>query len=321
MDISVVLLGGCVACPNKRHTLFISALRSQRDEEIDLHKAVKEQSISPKIMPRNNWMLRLPIVVAILAAFLYLVYPSLSATYNYLYGPFSPVVSYNHDTNNEPVYYDDESDYDGIHGVVPMYNTLDIWGSPILALRDQYHRKGNVYVPIYTYEDYELQPPKPIKRYDLEYDKVACWQDDGVWIKRLSPVEMAFLGVDRFEDTERAASQTDESEFCARLGLHGASFWTLPIKWPELHIWCSTIECVEPVKKVSFEAGFPTGGGVWLLNTTSDNVDVEIIRFENNVALKNALTMDERCNVIKSLGGIFCQDIRACTTLDNLLLN
>lgn len=43
-----------------------------------------------------------------------------------------------------------------------------------------------------------------IKRYSLTYGYVACWQNDGIWIGRLTPVELSSLGINRFQDTERS---------------------------------------------------------------------------------------------------------------------
>lgn len=152
----------------------------------------------------------------------------------------------------------------------------------------------------------------PLKRYSLEYGKVACWQEGGVWIKELTPVEMSSLCVDRFQDSDRSPNQSDEDDFCAQLRAFGASFWQLPPRWPEHVNWCETIDaCVEPTMKVNFEVGYPTTGGIWILDTSQgwDRL------YPRSLGLRNALTMDERSEVIKSLGGRFCEDIQACPDL------
>ncbi|KAJ2977949.1 hypothetical protein NUW58_g7651 [Xylaria curta] len=51
---------------------------------------------------------------------------------------------------------------------------------------------------LYFYRN--VEPFEPLKRYSLHYGKVACWQDGGVWIKELTPVEMSSLAIDRFQD-------------------------------------------------------------------------------------------------------------------------
>ncbi|KAI1171748.1 hypothetical protein F4777DRAFT_564443 [Nemania sp. FL0916] len=161
-----------------------------------------------------------------------------------------------------------------------------------------------------------VKPFEPLQRYSLHYGQVACWQDGGVWIKALTPVEMSFLGIDRFRDTARAPEQADEDAFCARLRMYGASFWQLPPQWPEHVNWCEDIDvCVAPTKKVSLEVGFPTSGGVWVLDTSSGWDEL----YPRSLGLQNALTMDERCEVLKDLGAHFCEDIQACPEMATLL--
>ncbi|KAI0378817.1 hypothetical protein F5Y04DRAFT_140972 [Hypomontagnella monticulosa] len=174
--------------------------------------------------------------------------------------------------------------------------------------------------PIPEIPDSELPAPvepfEPLKRYSLDYGKVACWQDGGVWIKELTAVELSSLDIDRFRDTARALSQADEDAFCARLRMHGASFWELPPQWPEHVHWCDAMDaCVQPTKKVSLEVGFPTSGGVWTLDTSQGWEGL----YPRSLGLRNALTMDERCQVLKELGGRFCEDIQTCPEMADLL--
>lgn len=157
---------------------------------------------------------------------------------------------------------------------------------------------------------------EPLKRYSHPYGKVACWQDNGVWIKQLSSVEMAGLGVDRFQDTDRALNQTEEDAFCMDLRMYGARFWELPPQWPEHVNWCEDIDaCVKPTREVNFEMCFPASGGLWMLDTSQgwDRLYPKIS------GLQKSLTMDERCEVIKGLGGRFCEDIQACPEMADLL--
>lgn len=241
----------------------------------------------------------------------YLVYPSISATFSPLYRQGSQSGDSHAPDEDVP------DDYDGIDTQGPyIVYTPDMYGSSVRALFDEMFEISDNYVPIQTYEDAGMPHFKPTKRYDLAFNKVACWQDSGVWIAKLSPIEMQFLGVDRFHESDRALDQADEDEFCSRLRLHGASFWTLPPKWPQKLLWCETIECVQPSKRAaSLEVGFPSTGGVCVLNTTDDRQ----LRGAERVALQNALTMDERCNIIMDLDGAFCQDARNCPEMDHLL--
>lgn len=159
-------------------------------------------------------------------------------------------------------------------------------------------------------------PFNPIKRYSLDYGRVACWQHDGVWIGRLSPVELSSIGIDRFQDTERSLNQVEEDAFCARLRTYGASFWSLPPRWPDHINWCEDIDfCVKSDIKVDLELGFTESGGVWVLDTSAgwDEYYPQIL------GLQNALTMEERCNVLKNLGAKFCENMQACPETAALL--
>ncbi|KAI0971604.1 hypothetical protein F4678DRAFT_433486 [Xylaria arbuscula] len=161
-----------------------------------------------------------------------------------------------------------------------------------------------------------VEPFEPLKRYSLHYGKVACWQHGGVWIKKLTPVEMSSLAIDRFQDTDRALEQADEDAFCARLRMYGARFWQLPPKWPYPITWCEAIDdCVKPAKDISLDVGFSASGGVWTLNTSQKWDKL----YPQSLGLQNTLTMDERCEVIKDLGGRFCEDIQACPEMAPLL--
>ncbi|RDL37643.1 uncharacterized protein BP5553_05076 [Venustampulla echinocandica] len=161
-----------------------------------------------------------------------------------------------------------------------------------------------------------VEPFDPIKRYSIAYGKVACWQNEGVWIQDLAPVELSSIGVDRFQDTERSLNQTEEDEFCTRLRMCGASFWSLPPRWPEHINWCESIDhCVEPDINVNLTTAFPKSGGVCVLDNTQGWEKFS----PRGLGLYNALTMEERCNVIKRLGGKFCESMQACPETAALL--
>ncbi|PQE16995.1 fungal specific transcription factor protein [Rutstroemia sp. NJR-2017a BBW] len=132
----------------------------------------------------------------------------------------------------------------------------------------------------------------------------------------LTPVEMSSLGVNRFQDSDRALEQADEDAFCTRLRNYGASFWELPPRWPEHVNWCEEMDgCVKPKKEVRLEVGFPSSGGVWMLDTSQgwDKLPPKA------AGLGNALKMDERCEVIKDLGGRFCENVQECPEMAALL--
>lgn len=158
-------------------------------------------------------------------------------------------------------------------------------------------------------------PFHPIKRYELGYDIVACWPSTGgVWVKKLSPVEMQYLGVDRFADTERSTDPAEEDAFCAKLQRLGASWWELTPSWELPTLWCENIDaCVKPKIEGSVEIAYPVTGGVCVLRIPQEWRS----RSEHPLwyALRNALTMDERCQVILRLGGKGCEGLKACEDL------
>lgn len=172
--------------------------------------------------------------------------------------------------------------------------------------------------PFWPFKVVEPKKFEPLKRYSLNYGKVACWQDGGLWMKKLTPVEMVSLGVDRFRDTDRAPEQAEEDAFCERLRMYGPSFWALPPQWPDDIYSYRNIEFAEPAKELSFEVGFPTSGGVWFLDKGGQAWDEDTWPICLG-GLRNALTMDERCEVIKELGGLFCEDPQVCPELASLV--
>lgn len=57
--------------------------------------------------------------------------------------------------------------------------------------------------------------------------------------------------------------------------------------------------------------GWPARGGVWVLHTILDNAsDIGAAR------IHNAYDMEDRCRVIKMLGGVFYADPKDCPYLD-----
>lgn len=57
--------------------------------------------------------------------------------------------------------------------------------------------------------------------------------------------------------------------------------------------------------------GWPAGGGVWIWRTTNDEAGKK-----GGAKLQNAHTMEERCELIEQLGGVFYEDPTACPHLD-----
>jgi hypothetical protein len=58
-------------------------------------------------------------------------------------------------------------------------------------------------------------------------------------------------------------------------------------------------------------AGWPAGGGVWMLLTSETYA-----RLKGTAIIHNALNMEERCKAIEKLGGRFYENPRDCPFLD-----
>lgn len=59
------------------------------------------------------------------------------------------------------------------------------------------------------------------------------------------------------------------------------------------------------------QVGWPASGGVWVLHITVEKAgDIGAAR------IQNAYSMEERCNAIEQLGGIFYADPKDCPHLD-----
>ncbi|KAJ6096928.1 hypothetical protein N7486_007674 [Penicillium sp. IBT 16267x] len=134
----------------------------------------------------------------------------------------------------------------------------------------------------------------------------------GVYVLRnCFGVELDFLGLDRFNNTERPSKldpdwQAKEDAHCDRMRRLGATWWRR-----------ASDEFLErglehPKSTDGYlQVGWPAAGGVWVLHTTSDNAgDIGAAR------IHNAHDMEERCRWIEKLGGVFYADPKDCPYLD-----
>ncbi|GCB28263.1 hypothetical protein AAWM_11148 [Aspergillus awamori] len=123
-------------------------------------------------------------------------------------------------------------------------------------------------------------------------------------------VELDFLGLDRFRTTERPSKsdpnwQAKEEAHCDRMRRLGARW--VETNYDLFELMVSEREDTDPYICV----GWPAEGGVWVLNTTYGRaIDL------GTAIIYNANNMEERCEMIKILGGIFYQDPKDCPYLD-----
>jgi hypothetical protein len=169
-------------------------------------------------------------------------------------------------------------------------------------------------------------PAEPVARSTLMLHgaRVACWPSaGGVWIKEADVVDMEFLDVDRFQDTPKQFNQALEDDFCTKLKMTGASWWSLPPAFEqkrghlEKEIYgCSTLEaCFEPDIRNEYLLAWPE------TETTTCYVRIAQAKKVGGEMLKgyrNAMDMDERCGVIMKLGGRTCYCKDECPDLHYL---
>ena len=132
-------------------------------------------------------------------------------------------------------------------------------------------------------------------------------------IKGVSAVELLHLNLDRFKEANRSSDPAEEGEFCKRLRNLGAVWW--PSEGDEVDA-LEERDLVE--ESMVVETGWPSSGdGVWVLKYDAKKWKE---RF-GAMLLELALNMDERCQVIKELGGSFFEDPGACEDLRFDMLN
>ena len=113
------------------------------------------------------------------------------------------------------------------------------------------------------------------------------------------PVELDFLSLDRFQETPRSDDPAEEDAFCQRLHEIGAQWFedeTEADKAPPLKVRDG-----KRVGRMETWLGLPNGGGVWVLEVE----EFEAARRGVGGRIRNAKSMEERCRVIETLGGVF----------------
>lgn len=148
-------------------------------------------------------------------------------------------------------------------------------------------------------------------------NSVCCWPSTGgiIIASGVHPVELEYIGVDRFHLNEFSSNQTEEDGFCMKLRKIGGMWWEDYYD----HDWATGYK----MRKLSVEErevlflGWPEDGGVWIL------------RFENSAKVRNrgwhigiinnALTMEERCKAIEIAGGTYYEKPEDCECVRPLL--
>jgi hypothetical protein len=144
-----------------------------------------------------------------------------------------------------------------------------------------------------------------------------------MWIADwVSPVELDYLGLDRFMEQERAADQAEEDAFCMRLRKVGAKWW---------HDYNDFTDAVAGARQMTKEEAtrlllcWPEEGGVWVLKIDGrENAEWEgggwsEGGWREGRMVYNAYTMRERCQAIERLGGVFFKNPKECEDTKDLV--
>ncbi|KAI1385434.1 uncharacterized protein F4822DRAFT_413020 [Hypoxylon trugodes] len=121
----------------------------------------------------------------------------------------------------------------------------------------------------------------------------------GIYARHCTAVELDFLGLDRFHIAMRSLDQEEEDAHCNNMRRLGATWWESEDAYRR--------NAMDPDKSndpVTF-VGWPPGGGVWVLRTTHDDATARGIG-----RINNCHTMEERCRLIREMGGSFYENPR-----------
>ncbi|CAJ2509456.1 Uu.00g144820.m01.CDS01 [Anthostomella pinea] len=118
-------------------------------------------------------------------------------------------------------------------------------------------------------------------------------------------VDLVFLQLSRFEPAERSEDSTEEDRHCDRMRQLGA--WSFSSVDSYHMIGWMKPELLDG-KPLVVAAWPQSGEGVWVLTARDRDEAAE----KGLGRVWNASTMDERCEVVESLGGIFYSDPTLC---------
>ncbi|KAF4339669.1 hypothetical protein FBEOM_6452 [Fusarium beomiforme] len=129
----------------------------------------------------------------------------------------------------------------------------------------------------------------------------------GFYTKLCSVAELEFLGLDRFNPSNKSNNREEEEAHCAKMRQLGAKWYRNPD-----HKFYSgeKLRNGDPDAPLLF-VGWPADGGVWALST---NLSQSARKGLGRIG--NAFTMEERCKIIEQLGGTFYADPKDCPHLD-----
>ncbi|PGH09695.1 hypothetical protein AJ80_07646 [Polytolypa hystricis UAMH7299] len=161
-------------------------------------------------------------------------------------------------------------------------------------------------------------PPDLPKRTDrlIFYGRpvVYGWPSTGGKItKAVTAPEILHLGLDRFQESSRAEDPAEEDEFCRKLRNIGGKW--VPDGFDHLSIIMGEAGEEEREKvNTRIETGWPSSGrGVWGLKFNAEKDERKLTK--KLPMLELAMSMDERCEVLEKIGGMFYENPEDCEDL------
>ncbi|RSL39075.1 hypothetical protein CEP53_014339 [Fusarium sp. AF-6] len=172
--------------------------------------------------------------------------------------------------------------------------------------------------------EHQSQPcPLPTTRYSIHTGQAACYPSSGgIWVSELDALELQYLGIDRFSSTERPdVPKEEEDAFCHKLRLFGGGWYNPNHEGRDLNVGgeCHALDEFDPIISIVRKIGIPSdenGEGVWVLHVDEDTG----IFPDGIIAVRNALSMDERVRALVKLGAVYCADVKECHLLVDLKL-
>jgi len=128
-------------------------------------------------------------------------------------------------------------------------------------------------------------------------------------LERCNSVDLSFLGLARFKTALRSDDPDEEDRHCALMRQLGAWYFRSATDYD----YASFGYRDDLDRRKMIVAAWPQGGtGVWVLvaRTALDGAE------KGFGMIRNATSMDERCEVVQKLGGKFYSDPRDCPDLD-----
>jgi hypothetical protein len=133
----------------------------------------------------------------------------------------------------------------------------------------------------------------------LYSNDVHCWPSVGgiIIAERVRAVELAYIGIDRFNTTPRSTNETEEDAFCLRLRKIGGKWWRSYDDFAMATV--SKVRMMWPDEREVLFLGWPEQGGVWVL------------RYDNPKMTRgdlgpvwNVFDIEERCKALEKYGAV-----------------